>query len=119
MEIANQNQVSITLFEASPIFARKLKKKIKASALSTNLVNLVNMGVSSSSGYLRYYLLNQSFVKNVPYRTYWLGRKVWVTSLDDFFEKRYKPDFIKSDCEGLDLEIFRGAKELLKTTKYF
>ena len=77
------------------------------------------MSVSSHSGSLRYYFLNQSFVKNVPYRTYWFGRKVRVTSLDDFFETRNKPDFIKSDVEGLDIEVFRGAKELLKSTKYF
>ena len=111
--------VKITLFEASPVFARKLKKKIKAMVRQTDIVTVKNMGVSSHSGSLRYYFLNQSFVKNVPYRTYWFGRKVRVTSLDDFFETRNKPDFIKSDTEGLDIEVFRGAKELLKSTKYF
>ena len=78
--------VKITLFEASPVFARKLKKKIKAMVRQTDIVTVKNMGVSSHSGSLRYYFLNQSFVKNVPYRTYWFGRKVRVTSLDDFLK---------------------------------
>lgn len=86
---------------------------------STDNVTVKNLGVSSASGSLRYYFLNQSFVQNVPFRTFKFGRKVKVTSLDEFFKTRSKPDFIKSDVEGLDLEVFRGAKELLKSTKYF
>jgi len=119
VEIANSEQVHITLFEASPVFAWKLKKKIQASAVAKNRVRLVNIAVSSHSGSLRYYFLNQSFVKNVPFRSYGLSKKVLVTSLDDFFIKKNRQYFIKTDVEGLDLKVFQGAKELLKTTKYF
>lgn len=109
----------ITLFEASPVFARKLQYKIKKEYAAARTVKIVNMGVSSSSGSLRYYFLNQSFVKDVPYRTYGFGRSVKVTSLDEFFKARNKPDFIKSDVEGLDIEVFKGAEETLKSLKYF
>lgn len=117
--IAMRHRAEITLFEASPAFARKLKKKIKAMVRSTDIVTVVNMGVSSHSGSLRYYFLNQSFIKNIPFRTFNFGREVKVTSLDVYFKSRSKPDFIKSDVEGLDIEVFRGATELLKTIKYF
>ena len=117
--IALRYNAEITLFEASPIFARKLKKSIKAMVRQADIVTVVNQGVSYASGSLRYYFLNQSFVKNVPYRTYWFGRNVEVTSLDEYFIGRNYPDFIKSDVEGLDLEVFRGAQEILRTMKYF
>jgi FkbM family methyltransferase len=117
--IALRYRAEITLFEASPVFVRKLRKKIKAMVRSTDIVTVINMGVSSHSGSLRYYFLNQSFVENVPFRTYRFGRNIRVTSLDEFFGTRNKPDFIKSDVEGMDIQVFRGAKELLKSTKYF
>ena len=117
--IALRYRAEITLFEASPVFARKLRKKIKGMVRSTDIVTVINMGVSSHSGSLRYYFLNQSFVENIPFRTYHFGRNVRVTSLDEFFKTGNKPDFIKSDVEGLDIQVFRGAKELLKSTKYF
>lgn len=118
-EIALKNNVQLTTFEASPVFARVLTKRLKFLPNSKTMIEVVNNGVSDVSGLSHYYFFNQSFVKDIPFRTFGFSKKIQVVSLDRFYKDRNNPDFIKSDAEGLDIKIFYGARELLKTLTYF
>lgn len=43
--------------------------------------------------------------------------EVWIDSLDNIVTADEKPDFIKIDVEGLELEVLEGAEKILKLYK--
>jgi FkbM family methyltransferase len=43
--------------------------------------------------------------------------RVQATSLDDFLQTSLAPDFLKCDVEGAEVEVFSGAKRLLKENR--
>jgi FkbM family methyltransferase len=116
--VCREFDVNFIAFEANPFFARRLKHRVRSLGFSKS-VQIFNVGVGSSSGTMSYYFLNQSFLKNTPFPTLGIRKRISVVSLDTFFAGLLGPDFIKSDIEGLDLAAFRGAKELLKSLKFF
>jgi FkbM family methyltransferase len=119
IELATRCGVSLSVFEANPLFCVGLKRRLRRIAASNHFVQVSNIGVSDFIGEMDYFLLNQSFIPNVPFPTLGLRVKVSVTTLDRYFEQRRAPEFIKSDVEGLDLSVFAGAKRILGTLKYF
>jgi FkbM family methyltransferase len=115
VEMATSRNCDSVLFEASPVFARVLAKK-----LSNNIrTKVINVGVSSEQGSLKYFYLNQSFVRNLGFPSLNLYRQVQVTTLDNYFYDKPKPDFIATDIEGYDIEAYRGARDILKQSSFF
>jgi len=81
----------------------------------SNIVN-VNSAVGSISGISQLFL---STDLNVDHQMYddGNGRRsidVGMTSLDDYFYKKINLDFIKSDTQGFEFEVFKGGQNLLK-----
>ena len=118
-ELALEQGVTIHLLEASPIFSRKLSSKLKRLGGSEGLAVVQNFGVSDTEGSLKYYFLNQSFEKNKGFPTLGIGKSISAVTLDWYFRDAEKPQFIKSDVEGLDLRVFAGAKGLIPSLDYF
>ena len=104
-------------YEASPVFAKKLASRLN----SHEGVTVHNKGVGSAFSRLRYYYLNQSFLKDVPYPSLGISKKVEVVPLYSCIAAGSSagPDFVKSDVEGLDLEVFAGLGAWRSGLKYF
>ncbi len=117
-------------FEANPLLIDKLKKSFN----NTNNIKIENLAVSSSSGvaklkipyrdesieydYEQKYQLGIASIhaanelKNLNYSSI----NVKKISLDEY-NFNHKIGFIKIDVEGHELDIIRGAKNLLDTDK--
>jgi FkbM family methyltransferase len=111
--------VKLYLFEASPVFFRILRRRLRRLDRSLATLRVENLGISDSNGILKYYLLNQSFVRNQAFPTLGIAKTVFCVSLDHYFNDIPKPQFIKSDVEGLDIRVFLGAKQILSNLDYF
>lgn len=107
-------------FEPDPAVASRLRRNIARNGFSN--VAVVEAGVWSSSG-------NFEFVPATPdspdrgVGTFMHagnasgGAPVPCVSLDDFIRTAPLPDAIKCDVEGAELEVLRGAENLLKTRR--
>jgi FkbM family methyltransferase len=105
----------LDLFEASPTFCRKLKVLFRDA---TNLT-VHNLGLSNFDGRTKYYILNQSFIKDFGFPSLGLYRKINITSLNEFYRNSNEyPQFLKSDAEGLDFQILEGASELIPNLSF-
>jgi len=107
-------------FEPQPVLFQALKKLVSGG--NRNNVVIENLGLSSSSGVLT---LNVPSVNASPGASFEetadgdgaeQSYPVQVTSLDKYFDngEGEKIRLIKCDAEGHELEIFRGAENLLR-----
>lgn len=101
-------------FEPGPILFQRLKKNIELNSFQN--VTIYNYGLSDIDGVL-YWM----FDPNHPGNAYLSDKgdiKVPVKRLDDCdFMKNERVDFMKVDVEGMELEVFLGAIELIKKNK--
>jgi FkbM family methyltransferase len=113
-----EKECSIYLFEANPVFVRRLKEKIQDFSQS-NIV--VDHAVGSKVGELFYYFDTQSFIasSNVGTVSKLKSKKpIPVTTLDLYFGNTKSVDFLKTDIEEMDFHALLGARELLKKIKF-
>lgn len=117
VSLAIKHGCRLDLFEASPVFANILSSRTKG----LEGVEIHNKGVGSKASLLRYYFLNQSFLKDVPYPSLGISKKVEIVPLSFLIPDGSSPgpDFVKSDVEGLDLEVFTGLGRYRSDLKYF
>lgn len=106
-------------FEPQPVLARRLHALTESSSIDNVIVE--NLGVSSSAGTM---LLNVPGTGSSPGASLEAGAvgdhaqsyPVEVVTLDDYFDDTMagRIRLIKCDAEGHELEVFRGAEQLLR-----
>lgn len=106
----------IVAFEADPEVAERLREHVKRNHFSN--ISVVQKAVWSES---RMVSFARTDPKLSPDRG--LGHvvdasapgncEVQAISLDDFLPTSFRPDFLKCDVEGTEVEVFRGARRLL------
>jgi FkbM family methyltransferase len=133
-----ESNVSIVSFEASPSTFRKLENSSIARKSHGGLT-LENVGVSDKSGVMQFHqcLLDETSSFDLPdINSKYLHKKarilgklpeelftsyiVNVTSLDDYLKKNPIDcviDVLKVDVEGHELNVLKGAKELLAESR--
>jgi len=111
---------TVVSFEADPEVAQRLQGNVEKNGFMN--VQLVQKAAWSTSGIVAFSRSDQS---TSPDRAW--GRivkspvstqpvlKISCTSLDDFVQTHPRPDFIKCDVEGAEVEVFRGAMKVLST----
>jgi FkbM family methyltransferase len=109
-------------FEPDPEIAGRLRRNVARN----NFINIsvVQAGIWSASGNLNFIAADSSspdrgigkFVVEGD-RSETLGTPTPCVSLDDFIQTAPPPDAIKCDIEGAEVEAFRGAEKLLKTSR--
>ncbi len=111
-------------FEPQP----KLSKYLEKMSGRMNYKNVVveNKGISATKGSFQLYLPDKT--SSSPAATLQKGNinstthksvEILTTTLDEYFlkERNIKPHFLKIDVEGHELEVFKGAEQLLKEAK--
>jgi len=99
---------------------QNLVRNIEDNGLSDR-VQTVNAAVGAGTGKA---VLKESFANNLGGTTFQMteevaGEVIPVTALDDFVEREgvETVDFIKIDTEGFEIDVLRGAKEILKKSR--
>ena len=112
----------VMAFEPQPILYDYLKKSIGSFGYKN--VKLHNAGVSSEAGSLELFVPKAegltspgaTFEKRMDQQGHFID--VPVFKIDELLEDRERPvSFIKIDVEGHELEVFKGAEELLMEDK--
>lgn len=99
-------------FEPGPVFFSRLKQNIELNQSITSVVELHNLGVSEKSGEL-HWVEDPEFPGNA-FMFGDRGVKIEVVTLDAYLGPRLKRlDFLKLDVEGMEIEVLRGAQEIL------
>jgi len=112
---------NITTFEPNPNTFKVLKNNTEGKC------NLINKGVGENSGELNLYFdvnnptsvqasSNPEILKQIAHSTDLSSVKIDVVTLDDSV-KENQIDLLKIDVEGFELEVLRGAKNLLIENK--
>jgi FkbM family methyltransferase len=116
----NTDRVKIYAFEPVPCTANVLKKNLEKADL---FVEILEIALSSTSGTSEIYISGQNAGTNSLYNTFsnisYDSLKISLSSVTDFFEFRKisHVHLLKSDTEGHDIEVIRGALPLLKKSK--
>ena len=107
----------VVAFEADPEVAMRLRENVKRNAMSWIAVE--EKAMWSETGTVHFARTDPA---SSPDRG--LGHvaaapaagtiAVNAVSLDDYFPDHAAPDFLKCDVEGAEIEVFRGAKRLLR-----
>lgn len=102
-------RIQLHAFEPNRVFFEELKANI-----GKRKAHLNNFGLGSEAGRYDYCVGGQSTLgknKNGP---------ITIKTLDWYVEKHNitRIDFLKSDTEGSELEVFRGGKEAIKLCRY-
>jgi len=106
-------------FEPNPDYFKKLKKNILLNRFPN--IQAFDLALSNKKGVVEFYPASSgsSLVKNVAEAL--IGKKikpikVKAVTLNDFVgkEKIKRIDFIKIDAEGWDLQVLKGASNILK-----
>jgi FkbM family methyltransferase len=101
----------VVAFEPHPRIFRFLKKNVELNGLLN--VILHNIGLAAQPGDL--YISNKrADDMNVVSNT---GTRIQVARLDDVLAPMTRIDLLKIDVEGFELEVLRGAKEMLSRTR--
>lgn len=100
-------------FEPGPIFFDRLAENIIENPQLSDCVECINLGLSEATGFM-YYNRRNAVLSNRKN-----GLKVSVTTLDEFLKNKLsqKLDFIKIDVEGMELEVIRGALDIINNFK--
>jgi FkbM family methyltransferase len=100
----------------------QIAKRLRGNAVRNGLSNItvVEVGVWSVSGILNFVTADSSSPDRgvgriQPDGSSATGTPARCVSLDDFVRDTLAPQAIKCDVEGAELEVFRGAKNLLQT----
>ena len=103
-------------------FIERRKRLIKEWALDESQIQLIQAGVGSKShegvmvqGILNNHIIGRRItcdIKNIDSS----ADKVKIVALDEIL-KNQRVDFIKSDVEGSEMEMLRGAENIIKTQK--
>ncbi len=104
-------------FEPDSAVAARLKRNVGKNGFAN--VTVVNAGVWSSSGAVEFIVSDSSSPDHGIGRfTIEPGQKSSIPaqciSLDDFVANAARPDAIKCDVEGAEVEVLRGASSLLR-----
>lgn len=99
---------TVYAFEPHPLNLEAIYKNIELNNVGN--ISVVNAAVGSSKGELFLSRHPNGCVTATDKDTF----KVEVVKLDDFLPQAL-PTFIKIDVEGFELEVLRGAKNILKT----
>lgn len=106
-------------FEPDTEAAARLRRNIARNDFSN--VTVVEAGVWSSSGSVKFVPADSSSPDHGTGRfiaeDYGAGALVRCVALDDFIVSNPPPDAIKCDVEGAELEVFRGAEKVLRTSR--
>jgi FkbM family methyltransferase len=109
----------IYAFEAGPDVAMRLRGTVERNGLEN--VTVVEAAVWSESGVVHFDRGLGSPDRMVGHVTEGSGGEngtpVRATSLDDFARQAPPPDVIKCDVEGAELEVFRGARNVLASSR--
>ena len=97
----------VVAFEASPSSARILQSNIELNGLQNAVVE--QKAVSSREG--RICISGGSNSRVIPGKL--VGVEVEATYLDKY--SHLKPTFLKVDVEGFEIEVLKGAQEILKS----
>ena len=109
---------SVFSFEPDVQIAERLRRNAARNGLSNIVV--VEMGVWSASGTLNFITSDSTSPDRgvgrfQPDDAGSAGIQTRCVSLDDFIRNAPPPRAIKCDVEGAEIEVFRGAAELLST----
>lgn len=102
-------------FEPDAQIAERLRRNAERNGLST--ITVVEMGVWSASGAVNFISADSSSPDRGVGRFQLdgaAGTPAPCVSLDDFVQSATAPCAIKCDVEGAELEVFRGAENLLR-----
>jgi FkbM family methyltransferase len=100
--------------EPSPHNFEILKKNISANNLEDR-VDAYHYAISSESGVINFNLCAESNLHSII-KTKYTKETIEVNSvsIDDFFDDKKFPNFIKMDIEGAELQALEGINEILK-----
>ncbi len=101
-------------FEPNKEILPILKKNIEINSCKN--VSIIQKAVSEKNGRIKFYLMEENKAQSSTYKSGESNEEVEVdsVSLDKFFSGKKKPNFIKMDIEGGELNALKGAKKLLK-----
>lgn len=114
-KIAQKGKGKIYAVEPNPFTFHYLKKNVKLNGY--NNIKLMNLGISDKKGKLPFYMSKSwncsRFDKGSDDSDIIKVQQIKVDTLDNLFKGK-KIDFIRMDVEGYELNILKGAKELIK-----
>lgn len=110
-------QGKVMAFEPMPENYSRLQRNVRANGIEN--LNIFHLAISDHNGQIKFSNTDDSFANsylNVGDKS---GVLVDTVSLDSFAqeEKNTPPDFIKIDVEGAELDVLKGAKNLIHTYK--
>lgn len=110
-------------FEADPVRFEELERNCRKWAEeSSNEITAVHSAVSSEDGELKFFVTNSDisgglFTREVSKKQVdWSEEKVKSVRLDSFFKDEV-PDLVKMDVEGAELQVLKGARDILSAGK--
>ena len=104
----------VVAFEPDPSNFSALRENISLNKVETR-IELVNLAVADKKGQIKFSAEGNSISSVAPDNKPNAGKqiKVETVALDEYFENR-KVDIIKIDVEGYELQVLRGAKNILQ-----
>lgn len=110
----------VVAFEADPEVAERLRENVKRNSLST--ITVEQKAVWSESRVVSFARADLAIspdrgVGQVVGSGAPNNLEVQAVSLDDFLQARRPADFLKCDVEGAEVEVFHGARRLLRENR--
>lgn len=102
--------------EPDPRNYKILSKNIEVNNISS-FVDSYHMGVSNNTGEITFYASDKSNLGGMT-RSKHTSKAITVkvTKLDDFLKDKQKPQFMKMDIEGHEVEVLEGLYETVKNS---
>lgn len=97
----------VTVFEPSPFNCEVIKKNLKLNNIKN--VDVINKAIGEKEGFANFSFVSNASIQKRGNGTY----KVEVTTIDSYADR--KPNVLKIDVEGCDVEALIGAQKVLKT----